>query len=202
MQFDPDTLKTRDIYHHMVRLITPRPIAWVSTISATGILNLAPFSFFCGVGANPPLLAFCPANLRDGSPKDTLRNIEQTGEFVVNIVPHRLAEQMNDTSAAIDADRSEFDVFDVEAVASARVAPPRVARSPAQLECQLHQVIKLGTGPSGANLVLGRIVMMHVDDGVLDSQGFADPAELDTIGRLGGSSYTRTTNRFDMPPPG
>jgi flavin reductase (DIM6/NTAB) family NADH-FMN oxidoreductase RutF len=191
-------MSARDVYYHMVRLITPRPIAWVSSLSAAGTANLAPYSFFNGVGANPPTVVFCPANRRDGSPKDTLVNIRQTGEFVVNLVPDRLGAAMNQTSADLPADESEFPAAGLTATASRAVAAPRVLESPAHLECVLHHAVQLGVGPLGANLIVGRIVWIHIDPSVLNAQQLADAEKLDLIGRLGGSDYCRTRDRFEM----
>jgi flavin reductase (DIM6/NTAB) family NADH-FMN oxidoreductase RutF len=185
----------------MVRLITPRPIAWVSTLSADGIANLAPFSFFNGVGANPPTIMFCPANKRDGTPKDTLANIQQSGQFVVNLVTESVAQAMNLTAAEWEPDIDEFEMARIGRTESKYVSPPRVADSAAAFECQLHQAIQLGTGPGGANLIIGRIVSMHVADALFDDDGTFDAARLDTIGRMGGDDYVRTGDRFSVPRP-
>ncbi|QDT05287.1 Flavin reductase like domain protein [Rubripirellula lacrimiformis] len=201
MQLDVNDLAVRDLYQWMTRLITPRPIAWVSTVSIDGVANLAPFSFFNGVGANPPTLMFCPANRRDGSPKDTLANIRRTGHFVVNLVTESLTASMNQTAAELDPDDDEFVIADVEKMESTWVASPRVADAAAALECELHSVVTLGTGPGGANLVIGRILGIHVDDRVVADDGFPDPALLDTIGRMGGNGYVRTTDRFEVKRP-
>lgn len=201
MIIDPEQATLRDVYFAMVGLITPRPIAWVSTVSSTGQLNLAPFSFFNGVGASPPTLMFCPANRRDGSPKDTLVNIEQTGQFCVSVVSFAQAELMNQTSAELESGLSEFAAVGVAGQPSQRVQPPHVADSLASFECQLLQTIHLGTGPAGANMVIGRILLMHVDDSLLDQRGRIDPAKLDTVGRLGGKAYSRTTDRFELERP-
>lgn len=186
----------------MVQVITPRPIAWVSTVSSAGVLNLAPFSFFTGVGAKPPTVLFCPANKSDGQPKDTLRNIRQTGEFVINVVSYALAEAMNESSAEYPEEVSEFAELSLEAAASIKVKPPRVAESLVSLECTLHHSVSLGSGPGGANIVVGRIAHWHVDDSLFDSDGTISAERLDTIGRLGGQTYVRTTERFDMIRPG
>ncbi len=201
MQLDPNELSTRSLYAWMVRLITPRPIAWVSTLSVDGIANLAPFSFFNGVGANPPTVVFCPANKRDGTPKDTLENIRRSGQFVVNVVTEPVAEAMNLTAAALDPQIDEFEFAAVDKVDSHVVKPPRVAEIAAAFECQLHQVITLGVGPGGANLVIGRIVWMHVSDELLGADGELDPTRVHTIGRMGDDDYTRTNDRFAMPHP-
>ena len=176
----------------------PRPIAWVSTRSATGIANLAPYSFFTAVGSRPPTLLFCPANRRDGTAKDSLVNILETKQFVVNVVSHELAESMNLSAAEIPAEESEFDLTQEATAESSVVNVPRVARSPASLECELLQHIPIGGGPGGANIVVGKIVHLHLDDAVVDQHGFADPQLMDLIGRMGGSSYCRTKDVFEM----
>lgn len=201
MQLDPSQMSIRETYYLMVQLITPRPIAWVSTMSSTGVTNLAPFSFFNGVGANPPSVLFCPVNRRDGSRKDSLINVLETKQFVVNVVSHHSAEVMNATSADYDSSTSEIDALKIETLPSTKVKPPRVAGALAQFECELLQHVELAEGPAGANVVIGRVVMLHVDDSVIDDKHFIDPAKLDTIGRMGGAAYTRTTERFEMDRP-
>jgi flavin reductase (DIM6/NTAB) family NADH-FMN oxidoreductase RutF len=198
MQFDPSTMAGNDLYRTMIQLITPRPIAWVSTLSNAGVPNLAPFSYFNAVGSNPPTLMFCPANRPDGGKKDTLANIEQNGEFVVNIVTSDVVDAMNQSSANYESDVSEFESCGMTPADSSIVKPPRVAESKAQFECKLHTVLNLGTGPGGSNLVLGRIVAIHVADEVLDAEGKIQPGLLDTIGRMGGLSYSKTTERFEL----
>jgi flavin reductase (DIM6/NTAB) family NADH-FMN oxidoreductase RutF len=201
MNLDPQQLSIREAYTWMVELITPRPIAWVSTIAVDGVTNLAPFSFFNGVGANPPTIMFCPANRRDGSRKDTLKNIERTGQFVVNLVTASVVESMNLTAGEYPPEVDEFSVASVDSAASACVGPPRVAQCMAALECELHQTIHVGAGPGGANVVIGRIVGIYVDDALVDEEGGLIPQSLDTIGRMGGVGYVRTSDRFDLPRP-
>jgi flavin reductase (DIM6/NTAB) family NADH-FMN oxidoreductase RutF len=201
MLLDFSALKPRDAYAWMISTILPRPIAWVSTISAEGRTNLAPFSFFQGITSNPPTLMFSPVNTREGTKKDTVRNIEQVPEFVVNLVPFALAEAMNSTSALLPYGESEFTAFNIAAAASARVRPPRVADAPVAFECTLDRFVHIGEGPLAANVVFGRIVCAHVSDAVLDPAGKPDPAKLDLIARLGGDSYARTTERFELERP-
>ena len=201
MLIDIEKTAAREVYKLLIGCITPRPIAWVSTISPRGIPNLAPFSFFNGIGANPPSLLFCPVNHRDGSKKDTLLNIEATPEFVVNIVPFSLARPMNDTSAELPYEVNEFETAGVDAVPARKVKPPRVKDSPVFLECVLHTIVKVGEGALGANVVIGRIVCMEIADAVLAPDGQIDPRKLDTIGRMGGSNYARTTDLFELPRP-
>src|SRR5215211_5897215 len=138
MILDLTGLRPRDAYGWMISTIMPRPIAWVSTISVEGKTNLAPFSFFQGVTANPPTLMFVPVNTRDSTKKDTVRNIEQVPEFVVNLVPFALAEQMNATSTMLPYGESEFQAFGVAAAVSERIRPPRVAAAPVAFECTLE----------------------------------------------------------------
>lgn len=193
-------LSRHELHQWLLSIITPRPIAWVSTVSAAGVPNLAPFSFSSGVGTNPPTHLFCPANHRDGSKKDTLQNIEATGEYVVNIVPYALREAMNITAGEYDHGISEFPEAGLTAMPSRVVRPPRVQESPIHLECARLQIHHVGEGPGGANVVIGKILAIHVDDGVLrDGRIAADL--VDSIARMGGAEYCRTTDRFDLPPP-
>jgi flavin reductase (DIM6/NTAB) family NADH-FMN oxidoreductase RutF len=185
----------------MTATILPRPIAWVSTISAEGRTNLAPFSFFQGVTSNPPTLMFVPVNTRDGSKKDTIRNIEQVPEFVVNLVDFELAEKMNATAALLPYGESEFEAFGIAAIPSTRVRPPRVAGAPACFECTLHSIVHIGEGPLAANAVFGHIHLVHVEDAKVGPDGRPDPAKLDLIGRMGGEIYCRTTEQFSIKRP-
>ena len=201
MQLDFSALRPREAYGWMISTILPRPIAWVSTISADGKTNLAPFSFFQGVTSNPPTLMFVPVNKRDGTKKDTVRNIEEVPEFVVNLVSFDLGERMNQTSALLPYGESEFEHFAIAATASTRVRPPRVSDAPVAYECTLDRVVHIGEGPLAANVVFGRIHIVHVDDDVLAPDGTPDPEKLDLIGRMGGDSYTRTRERFELERP-
>jgi len=201
MRLDFAQLTTRDAYSWMISTILPRPIAWVSTIAPDGTTNLAPFSFFQGITANPPTLMFVPVNTRDGAKKDTVRNLELVPEFVVNLVSFALAEQMNATAALLPYGESEFEKFGIAIAPSERVRPPRVAAAPVAFECALDRIVHIGEGPLAANVVFGRILLAHVADTALTPEGKADPAKLDLIGRLGGESYTRTTERFAIKRP-
>lgn len=201
MEFDPATLATPVLYQHLIRTIMPRPIAWVSTISANGQTNLAPFSFFTGIGSKPASLLFCPVNKRDGSPKDTLRNILETREFVVGVVPFALVESMNLSSAELPPEESEFELTGLKTAPSVRVRPPRVESSPVSFECEFMQHVPVGEGPGGGNIVVGRIVHFYIQDSVLSQEGYAEPELLDLVGRLGGSSYCRVTPTFEVERP-
>jgi flavin reductase (DIM6/NTAB) family NADH-FMN oxidoreductase RutF len=201
MDFDPATRSAPDTYRTMISLITPRPIAWVSTVSPAGVVNLAPFSFFNGVAADPPTVLFSGVNHRDGRKKDTVVNVEATGEFVVNIATFDLREAVNASAADLPYEVSELEHAGLTPAPSLRVRPPRVAEARAHLECVLHQIVVVGEGPLAANLVIGRVVLIHVADGMLDPAGRVDPRALDTIGRMGGDGYVRTTDLFSLPRP-
>jgi flavin reductase (DIM6/NTAB) family NADH-FMN oxidoreductase RutF len=198
MLLDFTTLPVRSAYQWMTSTILPRPIAWVSTISPDGRTNLAPFSFFQGVTANPPTLMFVPVNNRDGEKKDTVRNIELVPEFVVNLVPHALAMAMNDTAALLPYGESEFSRFGVVPAPSSKVRPPRVEASPVAYECVLDRIVHIGTGPLAANVVFGRIVAGHIRDDVIGPGGLPDSAKLDLVGRLGGEDYATTRETFNL----
>jgi flavin reductase (DIM6/NTAB) family NADH-FMN oxidoreductase RutF len=201
MQIDFTALSPRDAYNWMINVITPRPIAWVSTISAAGETNLAPFSFFQGVCAHPPTLLFTGANDRHGKKKDTIVNIEAMSEFVVNVVPYALREPMNLCAAPLPHGESEFDKFAIATAPSQIVRPPRVADAPVALECKLERIVRIGEGPLAGNVVFGTILCAHVSESVLGADGQIDPAKLDTIGRMGGDFYSRTTELFTIARP-
>lgn len=201
MLLDFSLLAARDAYQWMTATIMPRPIAWVSTISADGKVNLAPFSFFQGITANPPTLMFVPVNNRQGQKKDTTRNIEAVPEFVVNLVPRALAEQMNATAALLPYGESEFERFGIAAAPSERVKPPRVAAAPVAFECRLDRIVHIGEGPLAANVIFGRILAAHIRDDVLGADGRPDARKLDLIGRLGSEDYTLTRDVFTIERP-
>jgi flavin reductase (DIM6/NTAB) family NADH-FMN oxidoreductase RutF len=201
MILDPENLEPREVYHMMVRIITPRPIAWVSTVSPAGVTNLAPYSFFNGVSAAPPSIVFCPANTREGKKKDTLVNIEAIPEFVINLVTEDNGEAMNATSAPLPPETSEIVANGLTPIPSETVRPPRIQESPIHLECRLHDIVRVGAGPLGGNLVIGIIQRIHLDPAVLGPDQRPDPARLRTLGRLGGAGYVRTTDRFEMERP-
>jgi flavin reductase (DIM6/NTAB) family NADH-FMN oxidoreductase RutF len=190
-----------DVYHTLVGVVTPRPIAWVTTIDAAGRVNLAPFSFFNAFGANPPVVVFSPTMRRDGTKKDTLLNIEATGEFVVNAAVAELAAQVNQSSKELPPGKSEVEYTGLHVLPSVKVKPPRLAESPVNLECRLRQVVPIGTGPIAGNLVIGDVVAIHVADRVLDEQGKVDPRKLRTIARLGADWYCHTADLFELKRP-
>lgn len=185
----------------MVGAIVPRPIAFVSTTSAEGVRNLAPFSFFTGICANPPVICFAPTiRGTDGTRKDTLRNIEAVPEFVVSVVSEEFAEKMNLCSAEVPPEVDEFELSGLTPVASDLVKPPRVAESHISMECRLVQIVEVSAKPLGGSLVIGEVLRFHVDDGLIENYKI-DPEKLHAIGRMGGATYTRTTDRFDLERP-
>lgn len=202
VEFEKST--PEEIYKILIGSILPRPIAWVSTVSKDGKLNLAPFSFFTVASSNPPVLCFAPAlkpefieGTKRGQPKDTLQNIQDTDEFVVNIVSRETAEKMNQSSGSYDAGTSEFEVAGLTPAKSMFVAPPRVAESLINFECRLNQIISFGEHPGAGNLVLGNIVCAHIDDTV-HKNGRIDLNVLQPIGRLSGMEYCSINDRFTM----
>ncbi len=199
IDLDARDLPARDAYRLMIGIIVPRAIAFVSTISRDGTLNLAPFSFFTGVGSNPPMLCISMI-YRDGEPKDSLRNIIDTGEFVVNSVSYELGERMNLTSGEYAADIDEFDLSGLTPVPSLKVKPPRVAESPTSLECVLHQVVTVGNAPKQVGIVIGEIVQFRIREDLYDN-GRVNPHTLDAIGRMAGDSYSTTHEIFEMKRP-
>ncbi|MCL4741814.1 MAG: flavin reductase family protein [Phycisphaerales bacterium] len=202
MEIDPDRLSTADRYKLLIGCIVPRPIAFVSTVTSDGLTNLAPFSFFAGVGSNPMTLLFCPANGPDGAEKDTLRNCKPeaeggTGEFVVNLASEAYAHLVAAAAEPLPHGRSEFDLTGLTPTPSAVVRPPRVAESPVAFECRTQQVIRTNPGaPAGGNIVIGLVVHVHAAEGVLNDRLHADPDRLAAIARMGGRTYCRTRERF------
>jgi len=201
MTIDPTTTPVAAVYQALVGVVTPRPIAWVTTLSAQGTVNLAPFSFFNAFGANPPVVVFSPTLRRDGSKKDTLRNLERLGEFVVHSAVAPLAAAVNLTSREVPPEESEVALAGLSTVPSTRVRPPRIREAPTALECVVRQIIPCGTGPIAANLVIGEVVLMHIADDVLDEHGGVDPRRLRTVARLGGAFWCHTSDLFQLQRP-
>ncbi|UCG32777.1 MAG: flavin reductase family protein [Phycisphaerales bacterium] len=189
----------RAMYRLYLTFVQPRPIALVSTVSATGVANLAPFSCYTLISSNPPVVVFCPAIGRDGRPKDTLANIRATGEFVIATVTEGIAERMNICSTEFPAEVSEFEVSGLTPGKGRKTRPNLVADSPVNIECRLRQIVSIGEGPGGGQAVFGDVLAVHVDEGVLvEGDLRCDPAKLRAVGRMGGSLYARTTDRFSL----
>ena len=198
LRFDPAEHLPQNIYKMMIGCVVPRPIAFVSSIDEQGIYNLAPFSFFSAVCSKPPTILFCPGvRATTGKSKDTLRNVLATKEFVVNIVSEEFAAAMNQTSAEVGPEVDEFVLSGLTPLASETVRAPRVAESAVQMECRLREAITISAEPGGASIVIGEVLRFHVDEALIDNYK-VDPDKLRAIGRMGGPTYTRTTDLFDM----
>ena len=196
-----DRPKWQDLYKLAVSAVTPRPIAFVSTVSATGIRNLAPFSFFNMVSCNPPILMFCPARTRDGNRKDTRVNIEETKEFVVGTVNEPMAEAMNQASAVYPPEIDEFLEVGFTPKPAKLVSPAIIGESPVNFECLLHEIMEFESGPGGGCAIFGKVVAIHADDKYLADDGLVDHEKCVSVGRLGRDTFSKTTNLFDLPRP-
>lgn len=205
MHVTPSEISHSELYGIILNSVAPRPIAWVSSVSASGQPNLAPFSFFNAVCIDPPLLAFAPGlrapkdagSAPHGEPKDTLRNIRETKEFVISVVTYDVREAMNTTSGEYDFSVNEFELAKVTPQPSKLVRPARVGESPVSFECELHQILDFSPAPTSSSLVIGRVVAIQINDAHL-KDGKLHRNSLDLIGRMGGVQYTRTRDRFDM----
>jgi flavin reductase (DIM6/NTAB) family NADH-FMN oxidoreductase RutF len=188
----------RDMHRLYLSFVQPRPIAWVSSLSRDGRPNLAPFSFYNMVSANPPVVLFSPALNRHGDAKDTLANIRETGEFVIATVTEHNAAAMNQTSTEFPRGVNEFEIARLTTIPATRVRPALVKESPVNIECKLRQIIQLGTENGAGNVIMGDVLVVHVDDAVLGPDATCDPDKLLAIGRMGGSLYTRTRDRLEL----
>lgn len=202
-RFDPSEMERREVYHLLTHSVSPRPIAFVSTLSADGRGNLAPFSYFNLGGINPPSLVFSVLNDRQGREKDTLVNIRETREYVICAVTRSMAERMNQASAAFPRGVDEFDQTGFGRAPSERVRPPRVAESPLAMECRLHAIVPHGEGPLAGHYVIGELLLLHAMEEILDPAGRPDPVRIDVIGRMGGDYYVhaRPDALFTLPRP-
>ena len=196
MELDLAAQNANRAYALLSGLVTPRPIALVTTLGPDGVVNAAPFSFFNVFGSNPPYCAFAPADREDGTPKDTARNIRLNHEFVVNLEDEPIAEAMNKCAASLPYGVSELQNAGLSTVPSSVVKPPRIAESPVSLECVEHSTIQIG----GNRLVLGLIKRLHAREGLIDPQTLrVNQDQLQTIGRMAGPNwYCRTRDRFEM----
>lgn len=192
--FDPELLETRDVHRLLSSSIAPRPIAFASTIDAKGNVNLSPFSFFNVFSSNPPILIFSPARrVRDNTTKHTLQNAAETKEVVINIVDFSIVEQMSESSKEYDKGVNEFIEVGLTEVPSLKVKPPRVLESPVSFECSVENIISLGEHGGAGQLVIAKVVHIHVKSELLDKNDQIDAEKLDLVARLGGDWYTRVT---------
>jgi flavin reductase (DIM6/NTAB) family NADH-FMN oxidoreductase RutF len=199
MELDLEGKHAQGAYQILASLVTPRPIAWVTTLGPDGVVNAAPFSFFNVLGANPPILGFCPGDRDDGMPKDTARNIRLSHEFVVNLVDEKTAEAMNRTAASLPYGVSEIQSAGLTTAPSSVVKPPRIAESPASLECTEWGMLQIG----GNRLIIGLVKRVHVREELFDPQTQRIRSErFQVIGRMASPNwYCRTSDRFEMKRP-
>ena len=193
MKIDP--LNFEGFNRVLTGVIVPRPIAFVSTMSPDGVVNLTPYSFFNAVSYTT--VVFSSSRNVGNKSKDTLRNIEETGEFVVNIVVDPIAEAMNATAAEFPEDVDEFEIAGLSHAPSDLVKPPRVVESPVNIECKLDQVVQIGSGEHEHGLVIGTILLMHVRDDIIDGHRI-NQERLMATGRMAGNMYCHTSDRFEM----
>jgi flavin reductase (DIM6/NTAB) family NADH-FMN oxidoreductase RutF len=204
--FDPAREPVQNIYKLMIGTIVPRPIAFVSSLDGHGVRNLAPFSYFTAVSADPPVVLFCPSVRRDDpqrglvAHKDTLLNVIATREFVINVVTEAIVEKMNLTSAQVPPEVDEFELAGLTPLPSELVKPPRVAESPVQMECRLRQIVEVSDRPAGGSIVMGEVLRFHVREDLVENFR-VDPEKLAAVGRMGGPTYVRTRDRFDLKRP-
>ena len=194
----PTDLDPREAYRLLISVVVPRPIGWASTIGSDGSLNLAPFSFFNAV-SNLPLTVMISVGQRKGNPKDTLRNAQETGAFVINIVDEELAAAMNETSGEWAYDVNEFDRAGVTPAASIDVSPPRVAEAPIALECKVTQIVPVID--TTYTMILGRVLRFHLRSDLLRPNGTVDALRLRPLARLSGDEYATLGRVFEMKRP-
>ncbi len=201
---DPQTIPVPELHGHLLSAIAPRPIAFASTVDQEGNVNLSPFSFFNVFGANPPIVIFSPArNGRTNTNKHTFENVQETKECVINIVNFPMVEQMSLASTAYDKGVNEFVKAGFTEIGSDLVKAPRVAEAPVQLECEVDQIIKTGDGGGAGNLVICRVIRLHINEHYLDEAGKIDSVKMDLVARMGGSWYCHATPAamFEIPKP-
>lgn len=198
MTFDLESLAPGDCYRILASLVTPRPIAWVTTMDREGKANAAPFSFFNVFGSNPPLVAFAPGNKDRRTPKDTARNIRETREFIVHLVDEPLGEVMVATSATLPHGESELKMHALPTKAGEKVAAPRILDAPVALECTEHSTLEIGTN----RLVIGVVHLVHVRDGLMDEHGYLREGSYAPLARMASPDwYARTSDQFEIPRP-
>lgn len=185
MEFDVKDMTESQIYKLMVSCIVPRPIAWVSTVSKDGIYNIAPFSFFNGITSEPPLVMISIGKKDSGSKKDTWKNIDEVGDFVINIVTYELVEKMNITATAFEEEVDEFKEANLTPVPSSVVKSPRIKESPINIECKKHMIIDI----ADMGVIIGEIVKFHIDDSLIGDKGYVDNRKMKIVGRMGGADY-------------
>lgn len=203
LRIDPKEIPQPKLHQYLLGSVGPRPIAFASTVDSEGRPNLAPFSFFNVFSSNPPILIFSPARRgRDNTTKHTLENALSTKECVINIVNYDIVEQMSLTSTEYPADISEFTKAGLTPLASELVRPFRVAESPVQMECNVKDIVALGSGGGAGNLIICEVVLMHIHENILDADGRISQEKIDLVARMGGHWYSRAkSGLFQLPQP-
>jgi flavin reductase (DIM6/NTAB) family NADH-FMN oxidoreductase RutF len=197
MIFDVSELERHEKYSLLNGGVTPRPIAWISTRSSDDVDNLAPYSFFTIASCNPPVLLYTQVTQRNGANKDTLQNLIETGECVVNIVNASLLEKMNMTSASLNIDESEFNFADVESCSSYKVTPRSVKESPIRYECTLRKIVPISDLPTGGTVILLDVKFVYVRDD-LYKDGNINQQSIDSVGKMGGNLFSLTSKRVEL----
>ena len=195
MKIEPGELSKSQAYKLLISALIPRPIALVSTVNESGVVNVAPFSFFGGVSSKPPIIYISIDRKRDGDKKDTLKNIELNGDFVVNIVTEEIAEKMNICAVDFPYGMSDAKIAELTPIDSDIVRSPRILESPINFECKVIKIIEIGEAPN--SVVFGEVVMFHIRDELLED-GVVNPKKLKVVGRLGGNLYTLVDNIFEL----
>ncbi len=194
LSIDPTQIPTKDLHQYILGAVAPRPIAFASTISTDGVPNLAPYSFFNAFSSNPPILIFSSnRRVANNTTKDTLKNVEDTGEVVINVVSHRISRQMALTSIEYPSEVDEFKKAGFTPLPSIKIKPFRVAESPVQMECVIERILPLGDDGGAGNLIFCKIVMMHISEDILTETGRIDPHKIDLMGRMGRFYYARAS---------
>jgi len=191
MEIRPDTLPWQDAYKLLIGSVLPRPIAFVSTKNTEGVANVAPFSFFTAICADPMLVCFAPMiRGTDGDKKDTLKNIESTKKFIINIVSEEICEQVNQAATDFAYGVDEFEMVGLTKIDGTTVNVPRVKESLVGLECELFELLHFGDNKGAGSLVIGKVVNVHINDELYEN-GKINTEKLNPIGRLAGHSYTK-----------
>lgn len=196
MTIDPKDVSVAEFHSYLLGAVSPRPIAFASTVDKEGNVNLSPFSFFNCFGANPPTLIFSPARrVRDNTTKHTLENVQEVPEVVINVVSYGMVEQMSLASTEYGRGVSEFQKAGFTPEKSDLIAPPRVKEAPAAFECIVKEIVPLGEEGGAGNLIICEVVRMHLKKKILDENGKIDPYKIDTVGRMGGDWYVRASGK-------
>ncbi|MEP2936235.1 MAG: flavin reductase family protein [Gilvibacter sp.] len=203
ISISPEAISTKQLHGYLLGAIAPRPIAFASTISKEGEINLSPYSFFNVFSAKPPVVIFSPARrVRDNTTKHTLQNVNEVPEVVINIVSYAMVQQMSLSSTEYPKGVNEFEKAGFTAISSETISPPRVAEAPVQLECKVLNVVALGEEGGAGNLVIAQVTKLHINEDILDANGGIDPIKIDTVARMGGNWYSRAREgMFEVPKP-